>query len=70
MSGDLDLMKQRFVQMILGCTALMLIAVAFAIAHFIYGVGWALWGFVGFMAVSFALQIWFVRGFARTKKGG
>jgi O-antigen/teichoic acid export membrane protein len=70
MSDDIAAMKQRFVQMTLSCTALLLVAVAFAVAHFVYGVGWALWGFVGFMAVSFALQVWFVRGFARTKKGG
>ena len=70
MSDDLAGMKQRFVQMTIGCTALMLVAVAFAVAHFIYGVDWALWGFVGFLAASFVLQIWFVRGFARTKKGG
>ena len=70
MTDDLTGMKQRFVQMTIGCTALLLVAVACAIAHFVYGVGWALWGFVGFLAASFGLQLWFVRGFARTKKGG
>jgi O-antigen/teichoic acid export membrane protein len=70
MSDDIAGMKQRFIQMTLACTALLLVAVGFAVAHFMYGVGWALWGFVGFIAGSFALQIWFVRGFARTKKGG
>ena len=69
MTEDLGAMKQRFIQMVLGCTALMFVAVGFAIAHFMYGIGWALWGFVGFLAASFGLQMWFVRGFARTKKG-
>ena len=70
MSDDIAAMKQRFFQMIMGCTALMVVAVGFAVADFVFGVTWALWGFVGFLAASFGLQIWFVRGFARTKKGG
>jgi multidrug transporter EmrE-like cation transporter len=70
MTDDLAAMKQRFTQMMLGCTALALVAVAFAVAHFAYGVGWALWGFVGFLGLSFGLQIWFVRSVMRTKRGG
>ncbi len=70
MSDDLNAMKQRFVQMMLGCSALAFIAIGFAFVHFVYGVGWALWGFVGFLAVSFGLQIWFVRGVMRAKRGG
>jgi O-antigen/teichoic acid export membrane protein len=69
MSLDITGMKQRFRQMAIGCSALMLVAVGFAVAHFAYGVGWAIWGFVGFLAAAFGLQLWFVRGVARTKKG-
>jgi hypothetical protein len=65
---DLGHMKARFVQMIVGDTILMLIAVGFAVAHFAYGIGWALWGFVGLLAAAFGLQLWFVRGFARSQK--
>ena len=70
MMDETNGLKQRFVQMAAGCTALMSIAVAFATADFLFGVKWALWGFVGFLTAAFALQIWFVRGFARIKKGG
>jgi hypothetical protein len=70
MTDDLGGLKQRFIQMVIGDAILMIIAMALAVAHFVYGVGWALWGFVGFLAAAFGLQMWFVRGFARTKKGG
>jgi hypothetical protein len=33
-------------------------------------VAWAIWGFVGFLAAAFVLQMWFVRGFARAKGQG
>jgi hypothetical protein len=65
---DVGHMKTRFVQMMVGDMVLMLVAVGFAVAHFVYGVDWALWGFIGFLAAAFGLQLWFVRGFARTKK--
>jgi hypothetical protein len=68
--SDVEKMKARFAQMLVGDLLLMLVAVGFAVAHFVYGIGWALWGFTGFLAAAFALQLWFVRGFARTKKGG
>jgi len=68
--SDVQKMKARFSRMLVGDLILILVALGFAIAHFVYGVSWALWGFTGFLAAAFALQVWFVRGFARTKKGG
>ncbi len=69
MTVDPAQMKQRFVQMMVADLILMFIAVGFAVAHFVYGVGWALWVFVGFVAAAFGVQMWFVRGFARAGKG-
>jgi hypothetical protein len=68
-TSDPAQLKQRFVQMMIADLVLMLVAVGFAVAHFVYGVGWALWAFVGFIAAAFGAQLWFVRGFARTGKG-
>ncbi|HEY0437484.1 MAG TPA: hypothetical protein VGC92_12655 [Phenylobacterium sp.] len=68
--SDVSSLKQRFVIMLVGDAVLMMIAVAFAVAHFSYSVGWAVWGFAGFLAAAFVLQLWFIRGFARTSKGG
>jgi hypothetical protein len=70
MTIDPAQMRQRCVKMMLASTGLMFVAVGFAIAHFIYGVGWALWGFIGFIALGFGAQLWFVRGIARMNKGG
>jgi len=69
MSLDPAQMKQQLTQMTLSNLILTLIAVGFAIAHFAYGIDWALWGFVGFLAMGFAVQIWFIRGFVRARKG-
>jgi len=69
MTFDPAQMKHAFVRMMLTTTALGLIGVAFAIAHFMYGVGWALWAFMGFIVAAFAVQVWFIRGFARAPKG-
>lgn len=63
-------LKQRFVQMMVGDLILMLTAIGFAVAHFVYGVGWAVWGFVAFIAAAFGLQMWFMRGFLRAGKKG
>jgi hypothetical protein len=70
MSLDTTEMKQRFRRMMVGDAILMVVAVGFAVAHFLYGVAWAIWGFVGFLAAAFVLQMWFVRGFARAKGQG
>ncbi len=69
MSLDPAQMKQRFIQMTIANVVLMLIAVGFAVAHFSYGVGWALYGFIGFIGLAFVAQMWFVRGIARDNKG-
>ena len=69
MTQDLGAMKQRFMQMTVIGTMITLVAVAFAVAHFIYGVGWALWAFVGLLGLGFAVQLWFVRGIARMSRG-
>jgi hypothetical protein len=69
MSDNLLEMRKRFARMMAISTAISLVAVGFAIAHFVYGVGWALWVFVGLLAAGFVVQIWFVRGFARLNKG-
>jgi hypothetical protein len=68
-SEDLARMKQLFLRMALIDGVLMLIAVAFAVAYFANGVGWALYGFVGFVAAAFGAQIWFMRAITRAKKG-
>jgi len=69
MTDDIAGMKQRFVQMMVADLVLMVIAAGFAVAYFAKGVDWAIWGFVGFLGAAFAAQLWFVRGFARAKKG-
>jgi len=69
MTDDLSGMKRRFVTMMVADLVLMAVAAAFAVAYFAKGVDWAIWGFVGFLAAAFVAQMWFVRGFARAKKG-
>jgi multidrug transporter EmrE-like cation transporter len=69
MTRDIASLKRQMLLMMLVSTALTFVAVGFAVAHFVYGVKWALWGFVGFLAVGFAVQMWFIRGVARTNKG-
>jgi hypothetical protein len=69
MSLDPILMKQRFLRMAAVSAGLMVIAIGFGLAHFVYAVSWALWGFVGFLGLGFAAQIWFIRGLARDSKG-
>ena len=69
MSEDVARMKRLFLQMALVDGAVMLVAIGFAVAHFSYGVGWALYGFVGAVAAAFAVQMWFMRGIMRAKKG-
>lgn len=66
---DIAGLKQRFMKMMVADLALMAIAAGFAVAYFAKGVDWAIWGFVGFLAAAFVAQMWFVRGFARAKKG-
>ena len=72
MTDDMGQIRQRLVCMAVLDTLCLAVAVSFAIAHFLYGVGWALWGFIGFLGAAFAVQVWFVRGVARgiAKKGG
>ena len=70
MTQDLGAMKQLLMKMVVGDAVCFLIAVGFAVAHFAYGVGWALWPFIGFLAAAFAVQLWFLRGVARMNKGG
>ena len=69
MTSDVAQMKQRFIAMAVGDALLLIAAVACAVGYFVYGFGWGLWGFIGFIAAAFALQLWFVRGFARGSKG-
>ena len=69
MTIDAQQQKQRFVRMMLVDLALMLAAGICALARFRYGVGWALYAFAGFIAGAFLMQLWFVRGFARTGRG-
>jgi hypothetical protein len=69
MTPDTERMKRLFLQMALLDAVLMLIAVAFAVAYFGRGVGWALYGFVGFVGAAFAVQLWFVRAITRARKG-
>jgi hypothetical protein len=68
-SEDVARMKRLFLQMALLDGVLMLVAVAFAVAYFGRGVGWALYGFVGFVGAAFAVQIWFMRAITRARKG-
>jgi multidrug transporter EmrE-like cation transporter len=69
MTDNLTELRARFIRMTLVSTALAFVAAGFAVAHFRFGVGWALWAFVGFIAAAFGAQIWFVRGFGRGGKG-
>ncbi|MBS0333716.1 MAG: hypothetical protein JSS35_13190 [Proteobacteria bacterium] len=69
MTADPNALRGLFVRMTLVCSALALAAALFAVAYFAFGVGWAIWGFVGFIAAAFVAQLWFVRGFARAGKG-
>jgi hypothetical protein len=66
---DVHQARQRFMIMMAANTVVMLIAVGFAIGHFVYGVDWMLWAFLGFLALGFGVQLWFVRGIARAGKG-
>jgi hypothetical protein len=70
MNDTLELLKHRFVLMLIGDVALLIVAACCAVAYFVGGVGWALWGFVGFLAAAFGLQLWFIRGLGRQNKGG
>jgi len=69
MIDDIAGLKQRFVRMIVADVAFMTIAMIFAVAYFAKDVEWAIWGFLGFLVAAFVAQMWFVRGFARAKKG-
>jgi len=69
MSDDIAGLKQRFMKMLVADLVLMAAAMLFAVAYFAKGVDWAIWGFMGFLVAAFAAQMWFVRGFARAKKG-
>ena len=69
MTLDAHQARQRFIVMLAGNTALILLAVAFAVGHFVYGVEWMLWEFVVALGLGFVLQLWFVRGVGRLGKG-
>ena len=62
-------LKQRFMRMIVADVVFMTVAMIFAVAYFAKDVEWAIWGFLGFLVAAFVAQMWFVRGFARAKKG-
>ena len=66
---DLGRLKNRFIAMLVGDSLLLVAAVGFAFAYFVQNVGWALWAFLAFLAAAFGLQLWFIRGVARTGKG-
>jgi len=63
-------LKARFMRMVAISLAFAVAAIGCGVAHFVYGVGWAIWGFVVFLALGFATQIWFIRGLIRTNRGG
>ena len=65
---DAKLQQKKFIQFLVVDTAVMFVAVAFAVAHFQFGVAWALYGFIAFVAAAFAVQGWFVMSLR--KKGG
>ena len=69
MTLDVNQLRQRFLVMLAGSMGVMLVAVGFAVGHFVYGVGWMLWAFLGFLALGFVVQLWFVRGIGRMGKG-
>jgi hypothetical protein len=69
MIDDIAGLKQRFMRMIVADVVFMTIAMIFAVAYFAKDVEWAIWGFLGFLVAAFVAQMWFVRGFARAKKG-
>jgi len=69
MIDDIAGLKQRFVRMIVADVVFMTVAMVFAVAYFAKDVEWAIWGFLGFLVAAFVAQMWFVRGFARAKKG-
>ena len=69
MSDQLPELKRRFIRMAVGDALLLIAAVACAVGYFVYGLAWGLWAFIGLIAAAFALQLWFVRGFARASKG-
>ena len=69
MIDDIASLKQRFMRMIVADVVFMTVAMIFAVAYFAKDVEWAIWGFLGFLGAAFVAQMWFVRGFARAKKG-
>lgn len=69
MTVDVGKAKQKFLAMVIGDTILLVIAVLFAVARFVYGVDWAIWGFIGFLLAGFGLQLWFISGLSRLTKG-
>ena len=66
--SDVETTKRNFVLMAAVSFGMMLAAAGFAVAHFVFGLGWAVWGFVGFLAAGFVAQLWFIRGLIRTNK--
>lgn len=69
MTQDLPQLKRQLTIMMMISAGLALVAVGFAVAEFVYGVKWAIWGFVGFLVLGFAAQIWFIRNFIRKNRG-
>ena len=70
MNNDVALLKRRFLQMAVADGLLVLAAAGFAYAYFGAGVSWALYAFVGFLGAAFLVQMWFIRGVTRGKRGG
>ena len=67
--SDLTGLKRRFVIMVVLDTLLLCAGAAFAVMHFLYGLSWGLWAFIGLVVAAFAVQLWFVGGVGRTSKG-
>jgi len=67
--SEVETLKRNFVLMAAVSFGMMVVAAAFAVAYFAFGVAWAVWGFVGFLAAGFVSQLWFIRGLIRTNKG-
>ena len=67
--SDLMGLKRRFVIMLVLDVLLLCAGGAFAAAHFLYGLSWGLWAFIGLVVAAFVVQLWFVGGVGRMNKG-
>jgi hypothetical protein len=66
---ELSKARNRLIVMLVVCTVCLVTAGGFAAGYFIYNVGWMLPAFGAALVAGFAVQIWFIAGFARPSKG-